>query len=73
MERCCRGCARVLEPHEPALVEGDRLYCCAGCADATACTCRRRPIVAAPAPERTLRFILDRAIPLEAHLNDWLS
>jgi hypothetical protein len=63
----------VLAPHEPAVVEGDRLYCCAGCVDATGCTCRRRAVVTGPPTERPFRFILDRAIPLEAHLNDWLS
>jgi hypothetical protein len=71
MQRSCRGCKQPLAPDDPWLfVKGDFVYCCAGCAEGPACTCRRSAI---GAPSSPLRSLLDRAIPLEAHLNDWLS
>jgi hypothetical protein len=72
MERCCPACKLPLaRPEGPSSFAGDAgVYCCAGCAQGTGCTCRRTGIGAPPSP---VRYLLDRAIPLEAHLNDWLS
>jgi hypothetical protein len=73
MERFCAGCKRPLTAPEAPLASDEPFYCCTGCEQGTGCTCRRRALVSTPATERPLQFRLDRAIPLEAHLNDWLS
>jgi hypothetical protein len=70
MERFCRDCKKTLTPDDTLFIKDGLPYCCAGCAASTGCTCHPR----AQAPGSSLRRSrLDRAIPLEAHLNDWLS
>jgi hypothetical protein len=73
MERCCPACKRTLAHPEGSVAGDEGLYCCAGCAQGTSCTCRRQATVSPAATEQPFSFRLDRAIPLEAHLNDWLS
>ena len=71
MERFCRGCRKTLTPDDTCFIKDGLPYCCAGCAAGTGCTCQ--PGKQAPASPRRQAARLDRAIPLEAHLNEWLS
>jgi hypothetical protein len=66
MNRICRGCERPLTPDDTSFIKDGLPYCCAGCATATGCTCGPG---ARPAASRRV----ERAAPLEAHLNEWLS
>lgn len=71
MEACCRGCQRPMTTDETWYFKQGIPYCCAACANGAGCTCA--PVARAAAPPRRQTFRLDRAIPLEAHLNDWQS
>jgi hypothetical protein len=71
MERCCSGCRKPLTPDDTSFIKDGLPYCCAACATGASCTCDPRAQASAYSRRSTSR--LDRAIPLEAHLNEWQS
>ncbi len=71
MERGCRGCKRPLTPDETLFIKDGLPYCCADCAASRGCTCA--PVARAAVSSRRPTPEPERALPLEARLNEWLS